>query len=218
MKIDMIWRACFFTSLLFFQAKFCSGQRPLVEGRLLYQVIARQEGKPNIIGTFEYTFKDNFLKKEIILKEYHEVLIINTNNNTAYSLRTIGTKKYAIQLSIDAIEKDQQQFAGYTLSQIGAKTRKIAGLNAVKALIQYPNGTENERFYSPDWYLPSRLVFDRFPDAKFIPLNFVYKDGNGLSMEFLATDMKSTPIDNSIFVLPNSYKIISYDEYNRIIK
>ena len=48
----------------------------------MYQVIARQEGKPNIIGTFEYTFKDNFLKKEIILKEYHEVLIINTNNNS----------------------------------------------------------------------------------------------------------------------------------------
>ena len=60
------------------------------------------------------------------------------------------------------------------------------------------------------------ITYERFPNTKFLPLSFSYKDENGMTMLFDAEKVEAAPVENAVFRIPPDYKMISYKEYKEL--
>ena len=194
-------------------------QKPFMEGMIEYKVkLVTSEGRP-FEGKFTFTIKAGRIKKELKLNNgYDYILLINSMNNTIYSLQTMNSKKYAIQLTMAEIEENQDKYRGFSLKEDRTTGRVIAGYTVFKGEVTYTDGSQAEIYFTPDWYPEKSITFDRFPDAKFMPLSYTYIDENGSSMHFEAEKINVLPVENAVFKLPSDYKVISHNEYKQLRK
>ncbi len=204
-----------FTAFLAAPALMAHAQTPFVEGRITFAVKLTAADHKEYDGTYKYTFKGGNLKKELSLSIYQETFLINTSAGTAYALKTNHGKKYAIQVEIEDLRKEQLKYEGFTFNAKGNKNKVIAGIAAKDGEIVYTDGSRVNIMYSDKWYPNIPLTFERFPDVKMLPLLFYYKDPNGVSMRFEATEVSAVPVENSEFSIPTDYKVISSEEYKR---
>ena len=193
-----------------------NAQKPFVEGKIMYKVKLETADHKTYDGTYSFCFKGAQIRKELNLNVYQEILIINTANNTAYSLKNMHDKKYAIQLDMNEMQKEQLKYAGYDFKEVSGATKTIAGFTASKGQITYTDGTKINVYYTNTWFPQATITFERFPDAKFLPLSFYYADPNGVILKFDADEVTPGLIENSIFAIPHDYKVVSYDEYKKI--
>lgn len=209
---------------LFCSLLFCTpllkAQKPFVEGHITYSVSVKaqdENGKMKTYGgSYTVIIKGKHLRKELRMKDgYDDVLIFNFETNTVYSLKAAGDKKYAIQLNIDEFAAKAEKYSDYTIHK-DDKEKKIAGESAYKAEIGYKDGTTSTVFLTSEWQPDNKLTFERFPDCKFLPLAFDYKNEDGTELHFQAEHVAANPVENADFRIPPDYKLISYNEYQQL--
>lgn len=195
-------------------------QKPFVEGNIVYAVtINAADGNGNTKeykGSYTITIKGKQIRKELKMKNgYDDILIFNFENNTAYSLKTLGDKKYAIQLSMEDFVSKAQKYEGFTLKK-DEQEKKIAGFSARKADVTYRDGNISTIFLTDEWQPDNKLTFERFPGCKFLPLVFDYTNENGSRLHFQAEHVNATPVENADFRIPADFKLINYNEYQQL--
>lgn len=191
-------------------------QKPFTEGTLNYKVKLEAADK-TYEGTYTFIIKGGQIRKELQLNNgFRDIVIINTTTNTIYSLRTENGKKYAIQLRMDDMEARQKKYVGYSFSEDKNTGKLIAGLPTFKGNITYTDGSRCEIYYSHEWRPDKNITFERFPDARFLPLSFTYKDDNNFTMRMEADNVNISPVENAVFRVPVDYKIITNEEYKQL--
>lgn len=194
-------------------------QKPFTEGRVVYNVMLESPEHKKISGTYTFIFKAAQMRKELKLNNgYEEVVLINTNPSSIYSLQNRNGVKYAIQLNINDLLKRQERYNGFTVNNEQADNRNISGYAVYKGRISYKDGSAADICYAKDWYPSMPVTFERFPDARFMPLSYSYKDENGMTMQFNAEQVTAGPVENSVFRIPPDYKVISNEEYRQMTR
>ena len=200
--------------LFFLSAVSSQAQKPFSEGIISYKIKLESADHKQYNGEYIFTFKGAHIKKELKLDNgFNDIVIIDCGTNTVYSLQNRDGKKYAIQLSMDDMLKIQQPFQGFALKNEEKNGGSIAGYAVCKGKVNYKDGTGSDIYYSKEWYPAQPLTFERFPDAKFIPMRYAYTDENGIAMEFEIARIEVGPIENALFRIPADYKMISHEEY-----
>jgi len=211
----------FLIYFIFFCMPLLKAQKPFVEGSIVYTVnvetaVAGGADAKGYTGSYIVTMKGKQMRKELRMKNgYDDVLIFNFENNTVYSLKTVADKKFAIQLNMDDFVSKAKKYEGYTTSKEDEE-KKIAGVAAYKAEIGYRNGNTSVIFLTTEWRPENKIAFERFPDCKFLPLVFDYKNDNGSLFHFQAERVTASPVENAEFRIPADYKLISYSEYQQL--
>lgn len=194
-------------------------QKPFTEGTIHYKVRVEAGAGKVVDGSYTFTIKNGRLRKDIQLSNgYQDVLIVDCDHNTAYSLQTFNGKKYAIQLTVAELTGRQQKYAGYTLREDKNTGRIIAGLTANKGELTYPDGTHFQIYFSNEWYAEKGITYERFPDARFLPLSYAFVTESNITMYMEADKVTLAPVENSLFRVPGDYKIISNSEYKQLKK
>ncbi|XZF12850.1 hypothetical protein ACTHGU_13765 [Chitinophagaceae bacterium MMS25-I14] len=198
-------------------------QQSFEEGSIIYNVsigsLPGQEQATKHAGTFSLIIKGRMVRKELKLDNgYQSTIIYNGNTNTAYSLKTMQDKRYAIQLNIDELNGNKTAYEGFKLQQTTDKALTIAGWPCYKATVTYKNGTSGNIYISRDWYPANPDLFERLPGIKYFPLSFEYKNDDGVLMLFHAEKMEAVPEESAQFRIPPDYKIISNQEYRTLNK
>jgi len=194
-------------------------QKPFIEGFIVYKAQIEMTDGSVVTGTYTFTFKNGRIRKALKLNNgYEDIILINNTQKTAYSLQAKGNRKYAIQLNVDDLEKQQTHFAGYQLDEEKNEGKIIAGITAFKGRVRYKDGSATDIYYTSEWCPDKSLTYDRFPDAKFLPLSYSYKDASGAVLRLEAEKVDLKPVENALFRVPSDYKIISYKEYRQLNK
>jgi hypothetical protein len=195
----------------------CRAQKPFMEGTIIYKVTLASADNKIFSGTYTFFIKGNQVRKEIKLNNgYQDIVLLNSGTNKVYSLQNRNGKKYAIELSMPQLLKSQEKFNGFTVKDETNESKKIAGYSVYKANINYTDGTAHEVYYTKEWDPSQKVTFERFPNAKFLPMYFSYTDDQGMVMTFEAEKIEPEPIENAIFRIPADYKMISYGEYKQL--
>lgn len=208
-------------TLVFISSLQVKAQQMFSEGHIIYDVTidppANQEGLQQYSGTYTVTVKGKHIRRELNMDNgFNSVLLLNTEDNSAYSLKKAGDKYYAIELDPEDREKEQKRYRGFTLKEECCSI-SIAGMNTLKGTVLYTDGSSAEIYYSTDWQ-PVTGLFDRFPAMQVMPLDFVYKGEDGLRTHFRATAMKSEPVENAAFRIPRNYRILSHKDYEELTR
>ncbi len=190
-----------------------AAQKPFSEGTIVYQVKMGPDDPEMKPGIYTITIKGDQIRKEMKLSSLDYTIIINCTTNKVLSLQNRNGKKYAIELTMEDLLKDQEKFKVYTITNVKNENKKIAGLSAYSGNIVYHDGSRTLITYSKDWKPLQPVTYERFPAADFLPLEFFYKDESGLSVRFEAIKIEPVPVDNAVFRVPADYKIISHSEY-----
>jgi hypothetical protein len=195
-------------------------QKPFTEGTIIYKVKLLSTDNNEIDGTYTFTFKGDNIRKELKLNNgYEDVVLINANAGTIYSLQSQAGKKYAIELNMADVRKAQERYAGFIMLNEESSRKNIAGCNSIyKGNISYKDGSSAEVYYTKEWFPSQSFTFDRFPSARFFPMTFTYKDENNITMRFEATQFLPGPVESGIFRIPADYKMISNTEYKQLNK
>lgn len=195
------------------------GQKPFTEGTIVYKVKLATPGQKDIVGSYIFEIKGAQVKKELKLSNgYQDIVLINCTTNTMYSLQTSNGRKYAIQLRMDDAVKKQDAFDHFNVKNELQNAKNIAGFASCKGDVVYMDGSKAETYYTKEWYPSQSITFERYPNAKFLPLYFFYTDEQGVSMEFEAKKIEATPVPDAVFRIPGDYKMISYAEYKQMSK
>jgi hypothetical protein len=208
-----------FTILLY--SIHLNAQKLFVEGVIIYEVTFKTNdplaGNTEYRGTYTITVKEKQVRKEMRMNNgYDDVVVYDNNSNTAFSLKTVYGKKYAIQLNPDDYMDTITKFGGFTISDED-ETKKIAGVSARKAVLTYTDGSTCNLYYTSEWAPADKFMFEHFPQIKYLPIVFTYTQ-NGIIMHFKATRIESEPVESSLFKIPPDYQIMSYAEYKQMGK
>ncbi len=215
----MNYKSLFFALIFSFISFYAGAQKPFAEGVLSYKV--RLESKDHNVynGTYTFVFKGNQVRKELTIENgFRDVLLVNTDNNTIYSLQAAAGLHYAVELNMEDIHKRMQAYDGFTITNETATDQKVAGFNAVKGDVKYKDGTGTPILFTREYYPVVPMTFDRFPAADFLPLQFSYTDERGITMQFDMDKLDPSPVENSMFRIPRDYKMISYKEYKELTR
>jgi len=216
----MSYRAVFvflLSSLLFSASSIA--QKPFTEGTISYNIKLISADHKEYNGEYTFTFKGPHIKKELKLDNgFNDIVIMDCALNSVYSLQNRSGKKYAIQLSMDDVLKKQIPFSTYTLNTEENSNKSIAGYKVYKCKVNYKNGSTTDVYYSNEWYPAQPVTFERFPGAKFLPMQYSYTDENGTTMEFEVSTIELSPVENAVFRIPTDYKMISYEDYKQLTR
>jgi len=208
-----------YTYAIFVAFLFCTvsfAQKPFTEGVITYRVKLKMADQQELTGAYVYTIKSMELKKELTLSNgYRDVTLINTSTGKVYNLQNKNGKSYAIELTTADLEKKQEKYMGYTVSNEQPNSTTIAGLQACKGRLAYREGPAVDVYYTKDWMPPHAIMYEYFPAAKFIVLAWDLKEGEVL-YSMLAEKVDAAPVENAVFRLPADYKLISYKEYKEL--
>ncbi len=209
----------FICSLLLLAASFANAQKVLTEGVLSYKITITSPSNSQVNGLFIVTVKGPLLLRELKMNNgYENVLLINSNAGTIYSMQKRGIKNYAVELNLAEFLAKSDKYRGASIIGEQKNKDKFAGLESSLGFAHYPDGTDMPVYISHEWSLQDPFIFDHFPDAKFLPLSFTYKDEDGNALKFELEKISAVPVENSVFRIPADYKMISYKEYKSSLK
>lgn len=195
-------------------------QQVFKEGTLSYNVTIQgpadqYEGVKEYKGTYTITIKGAMQRKELKLDNgFNDVTIVDGVKNKVYSLREFGRKQYAIELDNDMLKDKAKVWRGFSLNSDGAQ-QVFANIKGQKGVVTYPNGSTCDIYYSKEWQ-PGTDMFEHFPDIQVLPLAYIINSTGGMDMHFKITAIDAKPVEQSLFRIPRSYKIISYEEYRQM--
>lgn len=191
-------------------------QRAFTEGTINYDISidppANQEGLVQYKGSYSIVVKGPLVKETLTLENgYVTTLLYNYRDSTAYSLKKLSNKNYAIQLDMKTMQNRRKKYDGYTLKHLKG-TKEIAGQTVNEAIVTYKNGNTSTIAYNSD-LTPGQIVFDNYPRIQYLLLSFTNYNDDGTAIHFTAKSIDETPVESAVFRIPSSYKIISNAEY-----
>ncbi len=203
-----------------------AAQTTFTEGIISYQVSILNPGAipedpaypATQKGTFTLQIKNHSVHQRLVLEDgFSNTSIINYATGKHIILRQINAINYAVELNIRDMVKKNALHYGATL-QPGNNTRLIRNLKAEDATLTYKKGKNLYFFYLPGYTLEHPEIFEFMPELKGIPALFDIPLSNGYVTHFELKDLVAQPIDNSIFSIPEGYRIISQKEYDKLMK
>ncbi len=196
-------------------------QRTFDEGVIVYHLTLSSKDlsdKKSYEGTYTLTLKGKMIRKELhVSNGYNDVVIMDGNKNSMYSLQIVGDKKYAIQHNMEEHLAKQKKYEGFTIKYLADK-KTYGAYTAQKAQVRYANG-ETFSLYGTKALQPGYdRIYDRLPGADFIPMEFDISNEHNIVMHFTIETIELKPVENSYFRIPADYKMISYAEYKELNK
>ncbi|PSK89355.1 hypothetical protein B0I18_112157 [Taibaiella chishuiensis] len=167
-------------------------------------------------GTLLFSIKDNNVRQDLKLEDgYTYSRIGNFTTEKDIILQTLNTINYAIETDLKSLKAKAGAYYGAKLETTG-NTRKVNDLEAQEALLKYKDGTSMRFFYHKDYELPHPEIFERMPELKGIPALFDVPMSNGYVTHFELRRITPGPVGNTIFRVPEGYRIISKKEYDKL--
>lgn len=194
-------------------------QQSFVEGQLTYKVVIvpgdPASGAPQTSeeGSLIIRMKGNKVLKELQLRSGFTNTMLLDGDKSAYSLRKIGSARYAIQLAATEIQSRRKTCSEMQVIDMPAELKTIASLKTARAKIVCNDAGTHDVYYTKDWMISSPLLFEQFPKFGFLPLKYAIKNDRGATMSFTLEKVEAIPLDNIQFNIPQGYKVISSDEY-----
>ncbi len=208
-----------FPILLLCMSMVAAAQKPFSEGTISYSVKLRSADQQEVSGVYTFTFKGEEIRKDLRLNNgYEDIVLINTATGKAYSLQSKAGKKYAIQLSVSDMARRQERYSGFVVKNEETSKKQYGGYATFSGNIVYKDGSSNQVYYTKDWRPAHPVTFERFPEAKFLPVYFTYTDENNITMGFEVQKIDPGPIENGLFRIPGDFQVIPYNEYKQFSK
>lgn len=210
----MLYRLLFLLSFtILYSAASTDAQECLLEGTITYNVVVERKGDQKIEGLYVVTLKSGQVKKALILPNgFNDITLINYPEASAYSLRGDGKQGYAIQLDYKSIYSSAKDSSALRLVKTSGDIKKIAGVNARGGKVIFKDGNIVNIYYSDECLIEAGL-FEQFPGLEVLPLKFTLLDKAGILLHFEAKEISTKPVESAAFKIPESYKIISWEEY-----
>lgn len=204
---------------LFGSVTVTHAQKVFEEGVIRYHVIFHYLGtEPQTVeGTYTFTVKGKMIRKELKLDNgYDDIVIINGNNSSMYSLHTVNGKKYAVQHDLEQhIINDKEKYNGFSIRELPG-SKKIGGYVTQKAEVVYTNSSST-MYYTKTLTPSYEHMYDEFPNIQYIPLEFSMSNEKE-RMNLIAEKIEEIPVESNYFRIPEDYKMISYNEYKELNK
>jgi len=141
--------------------------------------------------------------------------ISNASEQTLTSMVKLFSERYAIVMDQQQTKKFNSAYPSHTLTPV-EETAEIAGVTCKKILVDFGTSRgEDTYFYytdeialtQPNWGTP-------FPDIQGVLLDYEMENYD-VRMHLTATNIWAQKIDESEFDLPESYRLMSYDEFQQ---
>lgn len=202
-------------------------QEELSEGILVYDItitgkVPTPANEPAITetksGTLTIYLKDDNVRQDITLEDgYKYSRISNYTTDKDMILQTINTIKYAIEISMREERKKNAAYLNAALEK-GKGQKKIGNFDAKEGLLKYKDGSAFTLYYLDQYELKHPEVFEHSPELKGIPAQFDLPMSNGFSTHFALKTISQEPVANTVFRIPEGYRVISRKEYEKLIR
>lgn len=184
-------------------------QRLFSEGVIQYKVYT--DGNKKSIGSFVVYIKGNYIKRVLKLNNgYQNNTIYNGKEGSSATLMVVQGTPYAIMLTKAEVAAANNKFKGAKYKFQKNKV-KIAGYNAVKGVVSYPNGKKAKIAITYDLRAEDSHLLTMFPNLNGIPLDYEIDSGSS-SMRFKAEKVQIRNVGSEEFVIPKNYKIVTKKE------
>ncbi len=221
----MSFKIVFLLSWAMFLNFEINAQRKLAEGILVFDITISgkiRDTEDRIpeqkTGTLTLFVKDDNIRQDIRLEDgYQYSRLINYTTKKELVLQHINTIKYAIETNLSDFYNKVQTFRNAELFTSTHKEHKN-GFEALSATLTYKDGSVFPFYYINDYELKHPEIFERMPDLKGIPVVFDLPMNNGFVTHFQLRSITQEPVANTIFRVPEGYRIITKKEYDKLIK
>lgn len=194
-----------------------SAQNSFIEGEIIYTVrieaVNPKLEKQISTGELRIKLKGNSVIKELSLSSGFKNTMLFEKGKDAYSIRKIAGEKFALQLDAEQIKKKQQKCVNFTTEEYTNDIKSIANFKTERAKLLCNDAPPMLIYYTKEWIINNEFLFENFPFFQFLPLAYDIKNDDGSLFHFELQKIEASPQDNSVFKIPDGYKIISYEEY-----
>ena len=218
-----ISRIVFFVIILLFPS-FALAQVLFSEGVMEYNIqIKSVKDSVDKQGTYLIQLKDGNVRKELKLNDgYSNVSVTNFNSNRHIFLQKINHQPYAVEMTEKEYRKQTTKYQGATYKKEGTwlteNVERPQQLTGQKWMIKYKDGKDFIVYASEKYTLQYPEIFERSPQLKGIPVFFQITMENGYTMSFRLEKCVPDPVSNAVFRIPEGYRIISKQEYDKLAK
>ena len=194
------------------------GQQAFVEGEIVYRVSIRKVGEtPNKSannGSLHIYVKGDGVRKELNFDAgFSSTLLFMGNTKPSYTLRQIGKQNLAIQLDDKELKKQALTCAQMQMEILKNDQANIANFKAEKVKLCCNNAAPVSIYFTRAWTINNQKIFDAFPLFGYLPLSFELNEGSTSIIHFELEKIESKPLDNSMFMIPANYRIMSLTEF-----
>ncbi len=204
-----------------------TAQQLLSEGVLLFNIritgdnIISEGGtahKESQSGKLLIYIKEDNIRQDFSMDNgYNYSRIMNYSTRKEIVLQEISTMKYAIETNINDFLKKSDPYRNAVL-RTNAHQSGHNGFRTVSATLTYRDSSSMQFSYVPDYWLAHPGIFEKMPELKGIPAVFDLPLSNGFTTHFELSAIRREPISNTIFRIPEGYRIINRKEYEKLIK
>jgi len=218
-----ISRIGFFVIVLLFPSSALA-QALFSEGVLEYSVqIKSVKDSVDRQGTYLIQMKDGNARKELKLNDgYSNVGIINFNSRRYVFLQKINHQPYAVEMTEKEYRKQTAKYLGAAYKREGTwlpeNVEKQDQLPGQKWIVKYKDGKDFIVYVSEKYILQHPEIFEHSPQLKGVPVFFQIAMENGYTMSFRLEKCLPEPVSNAVFRIPEGYRIISKQEYDKLAK
>ncbi len=208
------------TSFFTLQSK---AQEAIAEGVVAYNVVMESESGTaharTQSGTYRIIFRNKWIRKDLVLENgFSHTIIWDDTKKTGYSLQLIAGKKYAVQLSMDDIDAVTKPYIDFLISDSSDREEWIAGYKCRAVTVSYKNGQTAELCCTDEVQLAETRLYDWLPGMTSLPLSFDFKTEAAIRMRLQLDYLLNAPVSRSEFRVPREYRMITNEEYKRLIQ
>lgn len=199
------------------------GQVKFNEGVLEYRVQIKNEADTiRNEGTFTIHIKEGNVRKELKLNNgYDHVTLTNYNLGKHIILQKFNKHHYAVEMPEKEYRKKSAKYSNAQYYQEGSWLHvddSLQETNGKRVDITYRHGKTISAYVLDKYYLDYPRIFEQMPEIVGIPVAFQIESGNNYTMSFRLIKCNPQPISNNIFRIPEGYRIISHQEYDKLAK
>lgn len=207
-----------FILLALFTTSISWGQQAFIEGEIVYRVSIRKAGettsKSTNNGSLHIYVKGDAVRKELNFDAgFSSTLLFMGNTKPSYTLRQIGNQNLAIQLDDKELKKQALACAQMQMEILKNDRPVIADFKTEKVKLCCNNAAPVSMYFTRAWTINNQRIFDAFPLFGYLPLSYEINEGSTSIIHFELEKIESTPLDNSMFMIPANYRIMSLDEF-----
>lgn len=192
------------------------------------------EGEVHFVTTYTYFPKelesyknflpvtmDVYLRNNLICQEGptalangYQIHIRNLKTNTGYTAMRSGDNSVAYRKTPANFESESKAMPNPTSIEYLSDTRQIAGFQCKKALVFLPNHSQPFTVFYTNQIPSEALVI--YKGLKGFPLYFE-GNMNGVTYYSEAKSINPTQQEDSKFLLPKDYHVLSYEEFKQAL-
>ncbi len=214
------------TLLMVFSAmRVDAAKKKFFTGKVTYKISFAENSLPEeaqamLPKTMTMYIGENHVKTVLFTQLGKQSSIVDLQNKTKTGLMEVMGEKYAVVTDEQEIQQEIDKVKDYKL-EVTSDTREIAGYTCHKIQIVSP-GTEEgqtdqvvgEAWVTNELNVNPELNFSNsmFHNVDGLLMQFQLDAGNGLMMEFTATEVEKEKIKEKEFDIPDDYQKVTREE------